>query len=149
MQSMFGHMAAWQQAIADAAGFAGGAAALVGFSLGGHLVLRLRGSVPAVVAFFAPLLTGLGASPAAGTRVEIHHGESDRLVDIRQADRIASQLISEGTPVEVHRYANAGHGFSGAHPGDAEALNRSRSLTIAFATAPSSYELHTTAGDGC
>ncbi len=129
--------------------FVGGEPALVGFSLGGHLSLRLRGSLPVVVAFFAPLLTGLNASSSSTTRVQIHHGESDRLVDIAQADRIAALLASEGTWAEVYRYAGAGHGFSGVHPGDPEALKRSRDLTLAFATAQPHTELHAPAGDGC
>lgn len=135
MQSMFGHMAAWQEALADAVTFAGGRVALVGFSLGGHLSLRLRGRVPVVVEFFAPFLTGLG--PAAGSRphVQIHHGEADRLVDIANAEQIASVLKGEGSGADLHRYRDAGHGFGGGKPGDAEARKVSRERAVAFLSA--------------
>ena len=74
MQTMLVHMHAWQQALADGLAhaatlpeIAAGRVALVGFSLGGHLSLRLRGMVPVVVEFFAPYITGIGsaASPAS------------------------------------------------------------------------------------
>ena len=132
MESILVNLPAWQQALADAITFAGGRPALVGFSLGGHLSLRLRGSASTVVEFFAPFLNGLSPAPATPARVQIHHGESDRLVSITNAAQIASQLTAEHSTVEVHRYPNAGHGFGGTNPGDAAALKQSKTLTVAF-----------------
>ncbi|MDX1979586.1 MAG: dienelactone hydrolase family protein [Bryobacteraceae bacterium] len=135
MQSMFGHMAAWQEALADAVTFAGRRVALVGFSLGGHLSLRLRGSVPVVVEFFAPFLTGLGPAPAVLPHVQIHHGEADRLVDIANAEQIASVLKEEGATADLRSYHEAGHGFGGGKPGDAEARRVSRERAVTFLSA--------------
>lgn len=141
MQSMFGHMAVWQQALADAvtsasSGGAGGVA-LVGFSMGGHLSLRLCGSVPVIVKFFAPFLTGL--SPARGggiqPRIQIHHGKADSLVDAGNAQHIATVLNEEGTSVDLHSYAEAGHGFGGGKSGDEAALKLSRKRTVSFIAA--------------
>jgi len=138
LQSMFGHLVAWQTAVADAVDFAGTGTrvALVGFSLGGHLSLRLRGSVPAVVEFFAPLLNGLGpASTGHQAHVQIHHGEADRLVDVANAQQIAALLTAESAQVDLHRYPDAGHGFSGTKPGDEKALQLSLSRAVDFVIA--------------
>jgi dienelactone hydrolase len=136
LQTMFGHMAAWQEALADAARFCGGRVALVGFSLGGHLSLRLRAAVPVVATISAPSLTGLGPATNRGVpHVQIHHGEADRLVDVGNAGLIAEMLSSEGVVAEVHLYSEAGHGFSGARPGDAAALRLSRERTVEFVSA--------------
>lgn len=136
MQSMFGHMAAWQTALADAVIFTGSArVALVGFSLGGHLSLKLRGVVPVVVEFFAPLLNGLGPAPAPRARVQIHHGEDDGLVDVANADQIARLLTEEGAAPDLHRYEKAGHGFGGAKPGDIKALKLAKQRTLDFVSA--------------
>lgn len=138
LQSMFGHLMAWQAAVADAVAFAatGSRVALVGFSLGGHLSLRLRGAVPVVVEFFAPLLNGLGpASPGHQPRVQIHHGEADRLVDVANAQQIAALLTAESAQVDLHHYPDAGHGFSGTKPGDENALQLSLSRTVDFVNA--------------
>lgn len=137
-QSMFGHLVAWQAAVADAVDFAAThtRVALVGFSLGGHLSLRLRGSVPVVVEFFAPLLNGLGpASPGHQAHVQIHHGEADRLVDVANAQQIAALLTAESAQVDLHRYPDAGHGFSGTKPGDKKARQLSLSRAVDFVNA--------------
>jgi dienelactone hydrolase len=138
LQSMFGHRAAWQQALADAVALAEtDRVALVGFSLGGHLSLRLRGVVPVVVEFFAPLLDGIGPLPPTGAhcQVQIHHGEADGLVDITNAERIAHLLEEEGAEVDVWRYEDAGHGFGGRKAGDAAALKASMTRAVEFTTA--------------
>ncbi len=134
MQSMFGHMEAWRAALGDAVALARGTpVALVGFSLGGYLSLRLRGVAAAVVEYFAPLLEGLGGPPpAVRTPVQIHHGEDDRLVDVANASRIVELLREEGSTVELHQYRDAGHGFGGAQPGDAEAWRLSMPRTMKF-----------------
>jgi dienelactone hydrolase len=134
MQSMFGHIADWQVALTDSMAVAGGTpVALIGFSLGGHLSLRLRGTVAAVVEYFAPLLTGFG-SPSNGTRtpVQVHHGKADGLVDVANADKIVELLREEGSAVDVYRYPSAGHGFGGAKPGDSKAWKLSLSRTVKF-----------------
>lgn len=53
-------------------------AGFLGFSLGGHLGLRVRGSLKVLVEFFSPFLDGIGPG-ASGSHlpVQIHHGRMD------------------------------------------------------------------------
>jgi acetyl esterase/lipase len=48
----------------------------------------------------------------------IIHGENDRLVPIAQSERLAAALKKSGTPVELVRVKNAGHGLRSEKPGD-------------------------------
>ena len=51
---------------------------LLGFSLGGHLGLRVRSSLKMIVEFFAPVLDGIGTgSPGSQLHVQIHHGRTN------------------------------------------------------------------------
>lgn len=138
MLSMFAHMAEWQQTLADALtvaaglpGVTGGRVALVGFSLGGHLSLRLRGNAAVVVEFFAPYFNDIGTS-AKKPHIQIHHGEADGPVNIENARQIEKVLKSEGVVPDLKTYPRAGHGFDGRSPGDAEARKLSRERTVEF-----------------
>lgn len=108
---------------------------LLGFSLGGHICLRLRGATPAVVAFFAPELRqfgGLAARQPATAQIEIHHGLADLLVPFSEAQAIVAALKGEGAVPEVFSYEGAGHGFAGADPNNATARRSSKYRTLAF-----------------
>lgn len=48
----------------------------------------------------------------------IIHGENDRLVPIAQSERFVAALKKNGTPVELLRVKNAGHGLRAEKPGD-------------------------------
>lgn len=139
LQTALVHSAAWQSALADAVaearslpGIKADRVALVGFSLGGYLSLRLRGSVRAVVEFFAPYLTGLGTVPVTAPHIQIHHGSADRLVDIANAEEVETVLTGEGVKPEFYRYKAADHGFSGPAAGNAEARRLSHERTLSF-----------------
>jgi dienelactone hydrolase len=108
---------------------------LLGFSLGGHICLRLRGVTPAMVDFFAPELRqigGLGARQPATARIEIHHGLADLLVPFSETQAIAAALKDEGAIPEVFSYEGAGHGFAGADANNATARRSSKYRTLAF-----------------
>ena len=127
----------WQATVADAVThartLAGGSPArvgLLGFSLGGHICLRLRAEARAVVSFFAPELAGIGKS-AATPFAQIHHGLSDR-INFAQAEGIAHVLNTEGTATEVYMYPGATHGFGSGSPADRAALEASKERTLKF-----------------
>lgn len=108
---------------------------LLGFSLGGHICLRLRGSAKVLVEFFAPEfreLGGLGPAGAAAPHVEIHHGLADMLVPFSETQSIAAALKLEHTLPEVFSYEGAGHGFAGADPQNATARRSAKDRTLAF-----------------
>ena len=137
-------IARWQTTLADAIPFVkalphmhAGRVALVGFSLGGNLSLRLRASAKVVVEYFAPdfQLGGIGHVSPAVPFAQIHHGEADSLVLIQNAKTIEKTLRREGTVPDVHYYPKAGHGFSGKDPGDAVALRESQKRTVDFLVA--------------
>ena len=114
---------------------------LLGFSLGGHLGLRLRSNVKVLVEFFAPLLDGVGRG-ASGSRlpVQIHHGSIDtttRMGDMvvafdANAIPIEQELRKEGALPELHEYKGAGHGFVGTAAADTSASTQSKARTLAF-----------------
>ena len=106
---------------------------LLGFSLGGHLAVRLRGVAQAVVEFFAPELGGVGVVGAGGAkRVQIHYGTADTVVGIEESKNIAAQLEREGSAVELFEYDGAGHGFAGADPNNATARRSAKGRTVEF-----------------
>ena len=126
----------WQSAVDSAITHAAAPRiALLGFSLGGHLCLRLRHRAMAVVEFFAPELLqlgGLGAAVPASPHVQIHHGKADTLVPYANATRIDRFLKSHGTAPELYSYAGAGHGFAGSDPKNASARRLAKERTLAF-----------------
>ena len=114
---------------------------LVGFSLGGHLGLRLRSSVKVLVEFFAPWLDGIGVgNPSSPLQVQIHHGTTDAatgtgdsLVPFNaNATPIVQELRNEGVSADLHKYLGAGHGFVGADAVNTNAAAQSKARTIAF-----------------
>ena len=111
-------IAVLNDAVAHIQGIAGAAAgrtALIGFSLGGHLVLRAAAgsSVKAVVDFFGPIITVGSAitSSIAGTLppVQIHHGEKDEIVLFSDSKTLETWLNSHSVQHELRGYPNNGH----------------------------------------
>jgi dienelactone hydrolase len=114
---------------------------LLGFSLGGHLGLRLRSNVKVLVEFFAPLLDGIGRGASGSSLpVQIHHGSIDtttRMGDTvvtfnANAIPIERELKKEGASPELHEYVGAGHGFVGTGAADTRASTQSKARTLAF-----------------
>jgi len=108
---------------------------LLGFSLGGHICLRLRGLAQALVEFFAPELRdfgGLGPAGSPSPHIQIHHGLADLLVPFSNAQAIVDALKHEGADPELFSYEGAGHGFAGADPNNATARRSSKDRTLAF-----------------
>ena len=96
--------------------------ALIGFSLGGNLVLKsaLKLPVDAVVDFFGPvsLLQDLGSHRLSETRVaglprtQIHHGKLDGIVPIAESKQLKEWLEHQSVAHEVFFDYDCGH------PGD-------------------------------
>jgi dienelactone hydrolase len=110
---------------------------LLGFSLGGHLCLRVRHTAKLLVEFFAPEfpeIGGIGASIPAVSQAQIHHGLADELVPFSNAESIQNQLTSEGTASELFRYESAGHGFVGRDPHNRTAALSAQKRTLEFFT---------------
>jgi dienelactone hydrolase len=134
------HRYHWQQAISDALehaktlpGADPSKVGLLGFSLGGHLCLRLRAKANVLVEFFAPVLDGIGPRGAL-THAQIHHGEADKLpwTEFPNAVTIATMLKGEGTSTELFPYPGAGHGFVGADPANTSARTQAKARTMSF-----------------
>jgi carboxymethylenebutenolidase len=134
------HRDAWEATLSDAVSYAqtlpgvdAARVGLIGFSLGGHLCLRLRASAKVLVEFFAPVFDGVGSRSTPTLQVQIHHGEADGLVPLTpNAARIEQELRAEGASVELFAYRGAGHGFIGQDTSNANARAQSQSRTIAF-----------------
>lgn len=132
----------WQAAVNDAIshasatpGITAGRIGLLGFSLGGHLSLRLRSRARAVTAFFAPQfaeLGGIGAAVPPVPHAQLHHGSADQLVPPVNSANFEGQLNGEGTTTAKFLYTGAGHGFAGKSSADATARRDSRKRTIEF-----------------
>jgi dienelactone hydrolase len=139
------NLGSWEIAVADTLSYArklpgisGSRVGLLGFSLGGHICLRLRGSVTTLVEFFAPELPefgGLGSAAVPASFVQIHHGKADTLVPYSNALTIKAALEREGTAPEMCPYEGAVHGFIGDDPNDATARTSSKARTLAFCEA--------------
>ena len=136
------NLPSWEEAVNDTIahtktmpGISPSQVGLLGFSLGGHLCLRLRASAQAVVEFFAPELVELGGIGSAGgktPRVQIHHGLADLLVPFSDTEDIVVALKREGTAAEVFSYEGAGHGFAGTDPNNSTARSSSKARTLDF-----------------
>jgi len=97
-------------------GAATGRTAFVGFSLGGHLVLRSGAgpSVKAVIDFFGPIATSAGSNitlSIAGNlpAVQIHHGKEDKIVHYSDSETLEGWLKSKSVPYELWGYDSNGH----------------------------------------
>jgi dienelactone hydrolase len=130
----------WQEAISDAIshaislpGVGATRVGLLGFSLGGHLCLRLRAKAKVLVEFFAPVLDGIGPLGTL-TDAQIHHGKADKGpgTDFSNAETIVNILKSEGTSTELFPYPGAGHGFIGNDPDNTNARTQSKERTMSF-----------------
>jgi dienelactone hydrolase len=130
----------WQTALSDATDqvvahskFDPKRVGLLGFSLGGHLVLRLRAKAKVLVEFFAPVLDGIGA-PGTLSHAQIHHGQADKLpgTGFPNASAIERTLKQEGTATELYPYPGAGHGFIGADHANQTARDLSKARTLTF-----------------
>lgn len=122
------------------------AAALIGFSLGGNLVLKsaLAFTVDAVVDFFGPLTLFEDAGNHALTqsriaslpRTQIHHGTLDNVVLPETSSAVLkSWLDAAGVPNETHLEYNCGHPGEPPKPWDATAERDSLTNTISFLNA--------------
>jgi len=107
---------AWQNGLAAAIDHASTLATigpkrigLLGFSLGGHLCLRLRGKANVLVEFFAPVMDS-----------------------IENAVTITNALKAEGTATELFPYPSAGHGFIGNDHDNTQARALSKERTMQF-----------------
>jgi dienelactone hydrolase len=136
------NLLSWVEAVSDTLanaetlpGITASRVGLLGFSLGGHICLRLRGSVNVLVEYFAPKLDGLGGQRPVGSSapdVQIHHGLADLVVPYADAQAIQAALELEGTKPEIFPYEGASHGFAGADPNNATARRSSKDRTLAF-----------------
>ncbi len=97
-------------------GVAAGLTGFVGFSLGGHLVLRaaLHQSVKVVVDYFGflswPGSSVTKADAATLPAVQIHHGEADRIVDYQSNGPILDGWLTSASVVhEFNHYPSNGH----------------------------------------
>ena len=139
MDAFEGYRDAWIETLGDCLSYASNRAdvvssriGVVGFSMGGHLMLRLakadhKADVNAVVTFFAPItqpqppFNGIGDGVAKLPPIQIHHGEKDSIVDPRQSHEFTKVLKSagkvEGRDYELYSYPGQGHGFDGPDVG--------------------------------
>lgn len=140
LEAMFQNMSVWQQALSDAIDQAvvvtkadPRRVGLLGFSLGGHLALRLRSKAKVLVEYFAPALAGIG-SPGTLTHAQIHHGKADSFpgTGFENAGVIEDILKKEGTATERFGYPWAGHGFIGTDTANQDARDQSKTRTLAF-----------------
>jgi dienelactone hydrolase len=142
------HADRWVSILRDAQSYAQnlsnvakGRMGIVGFSLGGHLALRAAAgsTVKCVVDFFGPLAIGGSNVDEALAKslppVQIHHGESDNLVPIKNSKMLDQWLTTNGKKPEFHSYSANGHpGEDLLHPPGigwtAQASATSRTITF-------------------
>lgn len=107
---------------------------LLGFSLGGHLALRLRAKACALVEFYAPVLDGLGSAAKAPAHAQIHHGDADHVpgTSFANASTVDATMKGEGTATELFAYPGAGHGFIGNDEPNRNARDLSKARTLSF-----------------
>ena len=147
-QAMLGTLnlrSAWEAALLDAIAHAktlpqvdGSRIGLLGFSLGGHLCLRIRSAAApkALVSFFAPVFDSIG--PAGRVpKAELHHGKADQLPATKfpNAEQIERTLNAEGTNTTLFPYPGAIHGFIGEDDDNKNARTQSKARVLSFFTA--------------
>jgi dienelactone hydrolase len=128
----------WQAALADAVDFAAGLTSvnaarvgLLGFSLGGHLCLRVRSKGKVLAAYFSPLLDdGIGTGGKL-SHAQVHQGEADEIpgINTTTAASIKATLDGEGTATDLFTYPGAGHGFVGSDANNTAARSQSQTRT--------------------
>ena len=133
-----------QEAVNHLAGLPGARgerAALVGFSLGGHLALRTAAKMPvkAVVDFFGPVTSlSLLGSCLTSTLVrslpptQIHHGDRDSVVNIAESRELDQLLAQHSIAHELYVYRDNGHPGQQSVGWDAQAQKDSTARTIDF-----------------
>jgi dienelactone hydrolase len=132
----------WQRTLSDALAHGASLAdvdparvGLLGFSLGGHLCLRLRARARVLVELFAPAfpeLGGLGVASKLELHAQIHHGDADELVPVASnAAKIQRELEANGAASTLYTYPGAGHGFVGADADNTHARAESQARTLA------------------
>ena len=142
MDTMMKNRTDWATALADCATYArtvprveSSRIGLLGFSLGGHLCLYIRGAAKprALVEYFAPMLDGIGPKGHV-PRAQIHHGTKDLTpgTDFSNAGAIERIFLSEQTDVALFSYEGAGHGFVGSDKANQDANALSKTRTLAF-----------------
>jgi dienelactone hydrolase len=146
--TMGSHRDEWQETIGDAIthaqtklpGIDASRVGLLGFSLGGHLCLRLWSTPKVLVAFFAPTLPQLGRLGPRGpltTHIQIQHGKADSVVSIKDGEAILQELKNNRPVPEHWFYDDAGHGFisskfGGTDLGNSNAREQSRKNALTF-----------------
>lgn len=117
--------------LAGQPGVRAGGIGVVGFSLGGYLVLGLaeeefshpppEGAPPikAVVEMYGGMPDFAASRLTTMPPVLILHGEKDQVVPVSQAHDLAALLDKKKLPYEMKIYSNQEHGFSGADLKDA------------------------------
>ena len=97
-----------QQPFVRAGGFG-----ILGFCYGGRIALlfgnRSR-DIDAVVAFH-PGPVAAAEVARLNCPVQFHHGTADRSVEASETQKLAAALKARDTPVELHLYEGADHGF--------------------------------------
>lgn len=138
LDSIHRNRGSWQEALSDAIDSASGLPGaspigLLGFSLGGHLCLRLRSKASVLVEHFAPVLDGIGSAGML-SHAQVHHGEADNFpgTGFVNAEAIKRTLEGEGTSTELFAYPGAGHGFGGDDQANVDARKLSSERTIDF-----------------
>ena len=129
----------WQAALANAVDFAAGLTSvsaarvgLLGFSLGGHLCLRVRSKGKVLAAYFPPLLDGIGTGVKL-THAQVYQGTADQFKDTinpTTAASVKATLDGEGTPTDLFIYPGANHGFVGSDADNTTARTQSQTSTL-------------------
>jgi dienelactone hydrolase len=112
---------------------------LLGFSLGGHLCLRIRANANVLVEYFAPDFGDIGG-PGKLAHAQIHHGTADSFprTEFANAGRIEAilkeekTLSGEKTKTKVFPYPGADHGFVKDTTADKKAREESKKETLTF-----------------
>lgn len=91
-----------------------GGMGVVGFCMGGRLAMLLGArsrEIDAVVPFHPAPMKPEEVARLTKTPVQIHHGMADRAVALGESVKTEKILKAQGTPVELHTYEGADHGF--------------------------------------
>ena len=84
------------------------------------------------MAFFAPVLQGLGSATLTTLHAQVHHGLADNTVPSSDAKTIDGLLRGEGATSELFLYDGAGHGFAGNDARNSAARRNSKERAMSF-----------------